>query len=223
LYGIVYNENAQQPEIEVFVYQPGFTAWETRTPLKAALQPGVGRIPTVWGGNGITPTVWSGSELIVSDGGSTVWGYDPQHDTWGELPSLLPEPATATSLTSIDGVPVAVFLSNGVLKAARLGTTGWTVVTSGDISPAIAKPLAVDAGGTLVVIDRAGKSPPVRADEATGKWEPIPGYPLTLGVNGNAVWAGDGLFVWGGLPEDTTAATPTGPPPGPPDAAWYGK
>jgi N-acetylneuraminic acid mutarotase len=226
LYGITYSgDSLDRPVLRVFTYAPGFAAWQSGSPMPAALRitgTASGACPSGLhcGVARFFPNPLSvvrmGSELVISDGGREVWSYDPAHDSWRALPSL-PEAASATSLGTSNGSLVAVFLNTGGLKAARLGSEGWAVTTSGDVAHAITEPLAVDAGGTLVVIDRAGKNPPIRADEATGGWEQMAGYPLALGTEGNAVWTGKGLFVWGGLKQDTTSLSLEF------DAAWYGK
>ena len=148
-------------------------------------------------------TIWTGHEVVVSDGASDVYAYDPAQDRWRTLPSL-EDGATATSLAYVDGSIVAVYRRDGALIAARFDGTQWNVIAREDNSP-VAEPVVVDAGGSLVVIDRSGASTPVAADESLGRIAPLAGYPLAPGVEGNAVWAGNGLFVWGGLPSGVPA------------------
>jgi hypothetical protein len=205
LYGIVYSGDPKHPAIEPFVYKPGYRGWHLGAVLPTALS--VTR----------PSTAWTGNELVVADT-RAVSAYNPAHDSWRTLP-LLPGPATSTSLTMSNGSLVAVFANDGGLSSARLDGSDWHVIATADSK--IEQPHAVDAGGSLAVIDRAGIGAPVRVDEPSGSFVPLNGYPLQLGVGGNAVWAGNGLFVWNGLPSGTppTFANPT---PDAPDAAWYG-
>ena len=82
------------------------------------------------------------------------------------------------------------------------------------------EPIGIDAGGTLIALDRSGQSPPMRADQSTGRWSTLDGFPLPHGPDSAAVWTGTALFVWGGLPSDTPA-TFQDPSPNSPDAALY--
>jgi hypothetical protein len=224
LYGITYSgDSRDRPVLRVFTYSPGFAAWHRGSPMPAALRitgTASGACPSGLhcGVARFLPNPLSvvrmGSELVISDGGRDVWAYDPAHDSWRALP-FLSDAASATSLTTSNGSLVAVYTAAGKLNAARLDGTQWQLIADGDSK--ITQPLAVDAGGSLVIIDRSGKSVPVGVDEARATFPPLARYPLLPGVNSNAVWAGTGLFVWNGLMPSTTALTVER------DAAWYGK
>jgi hypothetical protein len=164
-------------------------------------------------------TVWTGTELVVSNGGRSVWAYDPARDAWRSLASLA-RGATSTSIASIGGKVAAVYAAGGGLHAVREDGRRWRAIADSE-QVLISQPIAVGAGGRLVVIDRSGKGTPQRADLATGRWVSLGGLPVPAGAKETAVWAGTGLFVWGGLPAGTPASF-TNPTPGKPDAAWYG-
>jgi len=163
-------------------------------------------------------TVWTGKELVVSDGAGSVWAYNPTTDAWHALASL-GRSATSSSIASIAGRLVAVYLAGDDLHAARAAGNTWHPIADAAHTP-IAQPVAIDAGGKLVVLDRSGRATPLRADPSTGQWVALVGYPLSPGANGTAVWASTGLFVWGGLPRGTPASFPN-PTPHKPDAAWF--
>jgi hypothetical protein len=162
-------------------------------------------------------TVWTGKELVVSDGTRSVWAYDPTTDAWRALASLT-QGAASSSIASIGGKLVAVYVADDGLHAARAVGNGWrTIADLPHVS--ISQPIAIDAGGRLVAIDRSGRGTPLRADPSTGRWVSLNGYPLASGVHGTAVWASTGLFVWGGLQSGTPASF-ANPTPNKPDAAW---
>ncbi len=206
LFGIV---GGRDPgTISVARYDGNRAAWIVGKAEPTSLLPGLSH----------ASTVWTGKELAVSDGLRSVWAYDPSTDAWRALPSL----GTRTAWSSIANVAdtlVAVYSEDGHLRAARAAGNGWLEIADSPKVP-VAQPIAVDGHGTMYVIDRSGRGATMRADPSTRRWVPLDGSPITDGVNGTAVWAGTGLFVWGGLPSGTPA-TFTNPTPSKADAAWY--
>jgi N-acetylneuraminic acid mutarotase len=194
--------------IAVARYDNGRNEWTIGKSLRASSQADQNSVSTVW----------TGKELVVSDGASSVWAYDPTTDAWRALASLS-QSATSSSITSIGGKLVAVYVADDRLRAARAVGSRWRTIADSPHTP-ITQPIAIDAGGTLVAIDRSGRSTPQRVDPSTGRWVSLDGYPLSPGLSGAAVWASTGLFVWGGLPSGTPASF-SNPTPNKPDAAWY--
>jgi hypothetical protein len=153
-----------------------------------------------------------------------VWQYFAATDTWSPEPGL-PDDTVASSIAAFDGSTVAVAVTgDGALSASRDDDGTWTALVA-PTTTSIQQPIAVNADGSLIVVDGSGQATPVRLDEPTHTWVPLAGYPLAPGTTTTPVWASPGLFVWGGLPAGTTVAPPASPAnaaPSSPEAAWYG-
>ena len=168
---------------------------------------------------------WTGDELIYWSGGTEGAAYRPATGRWRALPPLPGDRATVRSVvTSAAGGIVVVVSARGVgddavVTVSRETETGWLEVASAP-EPGFAVPAVAVDGRTVYVVDRAGVAPMLRIDVDERTVTKLGESPLRPGEGTAAVWAGDGLFVWGGLPAGTpmTFANPT---PDAADAAWY--
>ena len=203
--------------ITVATYDRAADVWKLGTPQLASFPSGTSQ----------ASVAWTGHELVVWDGVQTGWAYDPTTDGWRQLPVLtLPGANPLSSSIAWVGDTLVAAATNRTataagtgLSAARLVGDRWQVVAQArDV--ATEDPIAIDAGGTLITLDRSGQGPPMRADPSAGRWSTLDGFPLPPGPGAAAVWTGAGLFVWGGLPGDTPA-TFENPSPSANDAAWY--
>ena len=179
--------------------------------------------PPSWPDVGRVQVAYVDGAVVVSDMQQHAWQYFPAADTWSPEPGM-PDDTVASSIAAFDGSTVAVAVTgDGALSASRDDGT-WTALV-GPAKTSIQQPIAVNAGGSLIVVDGSGQTTPVRLDEPTHTWAPLAGYPLAPGTTTTPVWASPGLFVWGGLPTGTTVAPPASPnsaAPSSPEAAWYG-
>ncbi len=104
LFGVVAERESGM--IAVARYDNRHDAWSIGKPLRVLVQSDRNDVSTVW----------TGTELVVSDGGRSVWAYDPTTDAWRALANLGPG-ATSSSIVSIAGELVAVYLTDDGLRA----------------------------------------------------------------------------------------------------------
>lgn len=211
LFGVVYGGSSRT--IQIATYDATRDTWSIGS-----------QSPPSWPDVSRVPVAYLNGAVVVSDTQKHALQYIPATDTWSPLPAL-PDDTAASSIIAFDGSTVAVTVTRqGALTASRYDGGRWTVLTD-PVATSFKQPVAVDAGGSLIVIDASGQGTPVRMDESGHTWVPLPGYPLGPGATTTPVWASTGLFVWGGLPAGTAVTTPPGSDstaPTRPEGAWYG-
>ena len=210
LYGVV---TGRTGTIQIATYDATHDTWSMS-----------GESPLSWPDVGRVQVAYVDGAVVVSDMQQRAWQYVAAAETWSPEPGL-PDDTVASSIASFDGSTVAVSVTGeGTLTASRNDDGAWTALV-GPAKTSIRQPIAVNAGGSLIVVDGSGQATPVRLDVPTHTWVPLAGYPLAPGTTTTPVWASPGLFVWGGLPVGTTVAPPASPnsaAPSKPEAAWYG-
>ena len=168
------------------------------------------------GGNLAT---WVGDEVVIWGGARSGWAYRPSSDTWRTLPELKGNlPHLASKLIVVGTRPTLVYAYDGVagrmLGVAQLDQGEWTTIVEAS-SPDFERPSAATDGQTIYAVDVQGSGAPTRVDLPTKAVIRIDGAPLSSGSGKVSTWSGTGLFVWGGIPADTTPST------NPPESAWY--
>ena len=190
--------------IAVARYDPTTSSWAVG-PTQHATQP-TKRAPI--------SVAWTGTELVTWNGNHG-WAYTPKTQHWRRLPAVATADSGATSsLTEVDGsLVVASALANGAsrLVVAQLVGEHWRTVAT--VATRNHQPGLVAAGHDVIIIDRSGKTTPIKITIGDGKQTTLTGYPLDPGTDTAAVWTNNGLFVWGG---DQTIRTSS-----PTDAALY--
>ena len=202
IYGAVWGEDA----LRIARYEAPSDRWTL-----GAEQTATAAVPAASGSGWAIPSVatWFDGEVYVW-AGDHGWAYSPERDDWRSLPVL---PASASGVRSVltvaDDHVVAVYVADRpqgrVVGAMRLGADGWTPV--GETSaPGFSAPVATGVGTVVFVVDADGGGTPLRLDLRGDDITVLDGIPLTSTGGATATWAGNGLFVWGGLTSGPAAA-----------------
>jgi hypothetical protein len=155
-------------------------------------------------------TVWTGTELVVWDGGSRGWAYDPATYHWRSLPcaGCLPHSEPDRSIVVTDGGSIFLVSSSHLgtesflgLSVPRTDPSADSWLGRGDLLEggrlADGSQVVAAGDGRAVVLSTA--MAPTAVDLSTGAWtDTDPGQEVLGGANQSAVWTGDQLVVWGG-------------------------
>jgi hypothetical protein len=157
---------------------------------------------------------WTGTELIAWNGSNQGWAYTPKTQEWRKLPAVASaDSGTTSSLTEVDRslvVASAPGTTEHRLVVAQLVGEHWRTITT--VATRNNQPELIAAGHDVIIIDRSGKTTPIKIAIGNGKQTALIGYPLDPGTDAAAVWTNNGLFVWGGDQTITSSRT---------DAALY--
>lgn len=192
---------AGQPDLAIARYVPGEDrwvygpTWEGTSP-HAAIVDELSRLEAT--------VLWTGTEIVACGRSGLCLGFDPDSETWRTIPSA-----------GAGATPVAVATEHGLAMVVRSESerslvavevyTGeeWQQRVVGIPVARIDTVTAVAAGDWLVIFSSG--QPPTLVHLPSGVWLADDGGPLAGVEAPNAVWTGDQLVVWGGVPDDPSA------------------
>lgn len=197
-----------QPDVAIVQYDPDQDAW-VHGPAFEGTDATAETVDAVRDID--RPVVWTGSDIVVWGGRAGI-AFRPSERTWTEVPELQHPAAQVVDSRAVagaDGLTVVAELRDGADTATGIarfnaGQWSWSV---GDLPRVDLSAATVAAADSWIVLLPA-EATPITVHVPSGAWEQHPDAPIGGVQAPGAVWSGEQLIVWGGVPHEGSSEDP---------------